>query len=202
MGLGSSEAWQTHRSGRICRRLRKPELSWRDHRWAALFLLMLVACLHGQAEVPDAIQSRLNTERHEISADPPFGLPSELRHQSRSHRFWNRSNLMLNGANLVAQGLDYWTTRKLLRRDYREGQSLGSTVCGQRRCDGGSQVRPQLWRYGRRLLFLASNRPPPLGALGDNVCAGDNSSRSWLELQVRLLGRTPHGGPSAAKCFQ
>ena len=130
MGLGSSEAWQTPRSGRICRRLKKPELSWRDYRWAALFLLMLVACLHGQAEAPDAIQSRSNTERQEISADPPFGLPSELRHQSRSHRFWNRSNLILNGANLVAQGLDYWTTRKLLRRDYREANPVVRPFAG------------------------------------------------------------------------
>ncbi len=40
------------------------------------------------------------------------------------HPFWDRENLSLHGANLLAQTLDHWTTRRLVERDYREVNPL------------------------------------------------------------------------------
>ncbi|MFQ5663243.1 MAG: hypothetical protein ACE5HL_05395 [Terriglobia bacterium] len=36
------------------------------------------------------------------------------------HPFWDKKNLGLHGVNLLAQGLDYWSTRTLIERGYRE----------------------------------------------------------------------------------
>ena len=79
----------------------------------------------------DYSSTRSLTETGSGGAEPGDSLeggpqisPEEMSFSRQRHRFWVRTNFRIHGANLVAQTLDYWTTRRLMKRGYREMNPL------------------------------------------------------------------------------
>lgn len=85
--------------------------------WAAILLLVFAGAGSGWAQAPGSASAFLGS-----APARPTGstTSSDSDWFIESHGFWDKTNLTLHGANLAAQGLDYWSTRKLIRRGFRE----------------------------------------------------------------------------------
>ncbi|MEE9568885.1 MAG: hypothetical protein V3W37_05810 [Candidatus Binatia bacterium] len=95
--------------------------------WAAAWLLLLAGSTSVWAQAPDTAAPLFTPEASGYSVST---TTSELPRYFDTHRFWNKTNLTLHGANLLAQGLDYWSTRRLINRNYREANPLVRPFAG------------------------------------------------------------------------
>jgi hypothetical protein len=74
-------------------------------------------CASAGAQSTESPQAQFEKEPLSALASMPSVESSQW---SRAHPFWDKSNLGLHGANLLAQGLDYWSTRRLIERGHQE----------------------------------------------------------------------------------
>ena len=105
----------------------KPQPRRLPGRWAAALLLWLVGATSVWAQAPDSTAPLFTHEPSSYSVSTSTSEPSWF---LETHRFWDRTNLTLHGTNLLAQGLDYWSTRNLVERNHRETNPLVRPFAG------------------------------------------------------------------------